>query len=153
MMLLSATHLLVFSGSCSFRPYPFNRSVMSFFFKYPLILSSLIPSIYRWSAVQIISFLFLPYLVLTGVLCPFAQALSFYQVFHLFSTEVLSEFVIPCSSPSIPFHSFISSGGFLMLLSSTRVLRPFAQALSFYQVFHLFSTGVLPESVLSFPLF
>ena len=30
-MLLSATHLLILSGSCSFRPYPFNRSVMPAF--------------------------------------------------------------------------------------------------------------------------
>ena len=30
-MLLSSTHLLVLSGSCSFRAYPFNRSVVSSF--------------------------------------------------------------------------------------------------------------------------
>ena len=39
---------------------------------------------------------------LTGVLCPYAQAISFYQAFHLFSTGVLYEiFLTPCSIHSI----------------------------------------------------
>ena len=68
-MLLSSTHLRVLSRSC------------------------LIPSIYSRSAVQIISFLFFLYLVLTGVLCPFAQVLSVHQASHIFPTGVLFEFV------------------------------------------------------------
>ena len=57
-MLLSSTHLLVLSGSCSFHAYPFNRSVVPFWLKF----------------------------------------FSPYQALHLFSTGVLSEFVLPCSS-------------------------------------------------------
>ena len=40
-----------------------------------LVKFLLIPSIFSRNAAQIISFLFLPYLVLTRVLCPFAQVL------------------------------------------------------------------------------
>ena len=64
-MLLSATHLLVLSGSCSFRPYPFNRSVVPSFQNFPILPS--FASLLRRSAAQIISFLILLYLVLTGV--------------------------------------------------------------------------------------
>ena len=64
-MLLSATHLLVLSGSCSFRPYPFNRSVVPAFRIFPILPS--FASLLRRSAAQIISFLILLYLVLTGV--------------------------------------------------------------------------------------
>ena len=35
---------------------------------------------------------------LTGVLCPLLKFFSSYQVLHLFSTGVLSEFVLPCFS-------------------------------------------------------
>ena len=55
-MLLSSTHLLVLSRSCSFYDCPFNRSIV-----------------------------------------PSCQVLSSYQVLLLFSTGVLSEFVLPCS--------------------------------------------------------
>ena len=64
-MLLSATHLLVLSGSCSFRPYPFNRSVVPAFRIFPILPS--FASLLRRSAAQIISFLILLYLVLIGV--------------------------------------------------------------------------------------
>ena len=33
-MLLSPTHLLALSGSCSFHAYPFNRSVVPFWLKF-----------------------------------------------------------------------------------------------------------------------
>ena len=67
-------------------------------FKYPLILSSLIPSIYRRSAVQIISFLFLPYLVLIGVLCPFAQVLFALSSFASLFNRSAFNLLLPCSS-------------------------------------------------------
>ena len=43
-MLLSATHLLVLSGSCSFRPYPFNRSVVLAFQKISYSAKFCLPS-------------------------------------------------------------------------------------------------------------
>ena len=39
---------------------------------------------------------------LIGMLCHFFKFFSSYQVLHLFSVEVLSEFVLPCSL-FIPF--------------------------------------------------
>ena len=75
-----------------------------------------------------------------------------------------------CFTSFIPFHSFYSSGGIVMLLSATHLLVlsgscsfldlsiqpeccvPFAQVLSFYQVLHLCSTRVLPEFFLSDPV-
>ena len=42
--------------------------------------------------------LFLVYPFNRSVVSLFSQALSFYQVLHLLSTGVLSEFVLPCSS-------------------------------------------------------
>src|SRR4051812_33828679 len=64
-MLLSLTHHLVLPRSCFFRAYPFNRSVVSSL-QVLFILSSF-PSSFRRSAAQMISILFLLYLVLTGV--------------------------------------------------------------------------------------
>ena len=102
-------------------------------FKYPLILSSLIPSIYRRSAVQIISFLFLPYLVLTGVLCPFVQVLfalsSLASLFNRSAARIWSS-LIPFLNRSgsniyLPFNlkvsqcslSLVSNGVFSTLFS------------------------------------
>ena len=61
------------------------------------LLHSVIPMIYLlfflpealWccsfhSSSRIVRIMFFVLILLTGVLCPFAQALSFYQVFHLF---------------------------------------------------------------------
>ena len=59
------THHLELWGSCSFHAYPFNRSVVSSL-QVLFILSSF-PSSFSRSAAQIISILFLLYLVLTGV--------------------------------------------------------------------------------------
>ena len=59
------THHLELWGSCSFLAYPFNRSVVSSL-QVLFILSSF-PSSFSRSAAQIISILFLLYLVLTGV--------------------------------------------------------------------------------------
>ena len=59
------THHLVLWGSCSFHAYPFNRSVVSSL-QVIFILSSF-PSSFSQSAAQMISILFLLYLVLTGV--------------------------------------------------------------------------------------
>ena len=59
------THHLELLGSCSFLAYPFNRSVVSSL-QVLFILSSF-PSSFSRSAAQIISILFLLYLVLTGV--------------------------------------------------------------------------------------
>ena len=52
---------------------------------------------------------------LSGVLCPLLKSFSSYQVLHLFSTGVMSEFVLPCSSflmecfqlCSSPLYSFL----------------------------------------------
>ena len=59
------THHLELWGSCSFHAYPFNRSVVTSL-QVLFILSSF-PSSFSRSAAQIISILFLLYLVLTGV--------------------------------------------------------------------------------------
>ena len=60
------THHLELWGSCSFHAYPFNRSVVSSL-QVLFILSSF-PSSFTQSVAQIISILFLLYLVLTGVI-------------------------------------------------------------------------------------
>ena len=61
--------------------------IISSFIKYPLILSRScsIPSIYSRSATHIISFLFLLYLVLTGVVSN--SILSIVLVIHCFATS------------------------------------------------------------------
>ena len=61
------THHLKLWGSCSFHAYPFNQSVVSSL-QVLFILSSS-PSSFSRSAAQIMSFLFLLYLILTGVMC------------------------------------------------------------------------------------
>ena len=53
-MLLSSTHYLVVSRSCSFLAYPFNRSVVSSI-QVLFILSSF-ASLFNWSVVQILSY-------------------------------------------------------------------------------------------------
>ena len=60
---LSLTHLLVLSRSSSFLAYPFNRSVVSSF-QFLFIVSSFLLFFNR-SAVKIMSFLFLGYLVIS----------------------------------------------------------------------------------------
>ena len=65
--------------------------------------------------------LFSWFIHLIGVLCPVAQALSFYQVFHLFSTGVLFQiFLTPSSIHSIVteavYCDFIK---YLLILSSS----------------------------------
>ena len=80
-MLLSSTHLLVLSGSCSFRAYKFNRNVMPSFQVLPILSS--------------FSYLF------NRTVVPSAQIPSSYQdlIQSLsFSIEVLPEVVLPCSS-------------------------------------------------------
>ena len=75
-----------------------------------------------------------------------------------------------CFPSFIPFHSYFCSGGFVMLLSSTHlfvffrivffswfihltgVLCPFAQALSFYQVFISFQLKCYPNRFFLIPL-
>ena len=125
-MLLSSTHHLVLSQSCSFRAYPFNRSVVSSFQVIP-ILSSFASLFYR-SAVCILSFSFLAYSVSTGVVtCP---SLSLELFIHGFATPKFSQCSLFLFSNGVFSTSFIfvvffsrnclTSQGYLVSLVCTR---------------------------------
>ena len=80
------THHLELWGPCSFRAYPFNRSVMSSFQVLP-ILSSFASLFYR-SAACILSFSFLAYSVSTRVVT--WPSLSLELFIHVFATPRFS---------------------------------------------------------------
>ena len=94
-------------------------------------------------------------ILLTGVLCPFAQALSFYQVFHLFSTRVLSEiFLTPCSIHSIITEAVYCDFIKYFLILSCSYSIPFlfnrsaAQIISVLFLLYLVLTGVVSIFIL-----
>ena len=90
-ILLSSNHLLVLSRSSSFLAYPFNRSVVSSL-QFLFILSSF-PSLFYRSAVQILSFLFLGYLIIPRWSYSFCSWSSYFHVFQHSSSRNT-----PCSS-------------------------------------------------------
>ena len=105
MLLFSSTHLLVLSGSCSFRPYPFNRSVVPAFRIFPILPS--FASLLRRSAAQIISFLILLYLVLTGVVSIYILPFNLKVFRNVLCPSFLTECFRPCSPSLYSFLEFV----------------------------------------------
>ena len=88
------THHLELWGSCSFLAYPFNRSVVSSL-QY-LFISSSFSSLFYRSAVQIMSFLFLGYLIIPRWSYSFRSWSSYFHIFQ------------PSSSRNTPCSSFLT---------------------------------------------
>ena len=66
---------------------------------YSFVLGALWCCFFSTHLLVLVKIMFFPLLIhLTRVLCPLLMFFSSYLVLHLFSTEVLSEFVLPCSS-------------------------------------------------------